>query len=79
MFSLLKFAPSKRTFTVFSVISESSPPIIPARPMMSLPSVIKISSLVSFLVSPSRVTVSSPSFAILTTIFLFVKLSKSKA
>ena len=69
IFSLLKFAPSNKTLTVLSVISESSPPIIPARPMISWPSVIKISSDSNFLVSPSRVTVSSPSFAILTTIF----------
>ena len=51
-----------------SVIIEFSPPIIPARPTAFSPSQITRVCESSFLTCPSRVTNSSPSFAVLTTI-----------
>ena len=73
----LKQALSKKTLVVSFKISLSSPPITPAIPKYLFPFLIINISLVSFLVSPSKVVYVSPSFAVPTSIFLTTLASKA--
>ncbi len=65
----MKFADSKTTMVVSSIISEFSPPMIPARPMGLLSSAMTSIPFFRFRTVPSRVVRVSPSSASWTTIF----------
>ena len=78
MLSAVKCATSKKIFFVVSSICVPFPPIIPAIAIAFSSSAIISSPFFNTLSTPSRVIISSFSFAALTLIFPF-NLSKSKA
>ena len=65
----LKYALSRSMFVVPSLTSVSAPPMTPASATGFSPSQIRRSSAESFLSTPSKVVMVSPSSACLTTIF----------